>query len=94
MSIRHIEVTEAKPASAPIFAPASVSQSGKAAHDATVNQAELARQNAVAAAGSNQTTVRSAEVQFYKTVTASALANGVSPSAAMQALRELGQTGI
>ena len=52
-------------------------QSGNFVHDNNCTVAEMTRQVAVAAAGSNQSAVRAAEVTFYKTVKASALANGL-----------------
>jgi hypothetical protein len=65
---------------------------GVKAHDDTVAKAELVRQSV--APGSSQATYTSADVTFFRAVARSALANGVSPSAAMSALKALGQTGI
>jgi hypothetical protein len=65
--------------------------SGVKAHDDAIAKAEGIRQTAVV--GATQAAVMSADVTFYKAVVVSALANGVSPAAAMQALKELGQTG-
>ena len=70
----------------------SNSLTGVKAHDDTVAKAELVRQSV--AAGSTQATYIGADVVFYRAVAKSALANGVSPSAAMSALKSLGQTGI
>ena len=70
----------------------STSQSGIKAHDDVVNAAENVRQAAVTAA-SSQSAARTAEIVFHRACVKSALANGISPSAAMQALRELGVTG-
>jgi hypothetical protein len=66
---------------------------GVTAHDSTVNAAELVLQSAVAAANNNAVTIRNAEVTYYRAVVKSALANGVSPAASMQALKELGVSG-
>jgi hypothetical protein len=79
------------PAAAP--APKSPSTSGKKAHDDTVIAAEGVRQTAITPT-TPQATVNAAEIAFYRTVAKSALANGVSPSAAIRALQNLGQTGI
>lgn len=70
----------------------SNSLTGNKAHDDTVAKAEGVRQSV--AVGSSQATYISADVTFYRAVAKSALANGVSPSAAMSALKALGQTGI
>lgn len=70
----------------------STSNSGNKTHDDTVRAAEGSRQ-AAAVAGASQATVRSAEIVFYRSVLASALANGCSPSAAVRALQELGTGG-
>jgi hypothetical protein len=70
----------------------SVSQSSNLTHNLNVAQAEGKRQSAVAAA-SSQAAVISAEVTFHSTCRSSALANGVSPSSHIYALRSLGQTG-
>jgi hypothetical protein len=68
------------------------SLSGVKSHDDLVAKAEGVRQ-AAAVPGASQATLVSADVTFYKAVVNSALANGVSPAAAMQALKELGQSG-
>jgi hypothetical protein len=60
-------------------------------HDDQVAKAEGVRQSV--AAGSSQAAYISADVAFYRAVVNSALANGVSTAAAMQAFKELGQTG-
>jgi hypothetical protein len=70
----------------------SVGNSGVRAHDQAQNATEGVRQTAVAAA-SSQSAVKTAEITFHRAVVKSALANGVSPSASMQALHELGVTG-
>jgi hypothetical protein len=65
----------------------SVVRSGNTTHDKTCADAERKRQSAIA--GASQAAVRSAEVSYYQTCRASALANGVSPSQFNDALREL-----
>jgi hypothetical protein len=62
-------------------------------HKATVSTAESTRQVAVAAAGSNQASVNSAEITFYRACVASAKTNSVSASVYMDALRALGTGG-
>jgi hypothetical protein len=66
---------------------------GIKAHDDVVNAAEAARQSLITPT-TPQATVISADVAFYRSVVRSALKNGVSPSAAMQALKGLGVTGL
>jgi hypothetical protein len=66
----------------------SVVKSGNANHDKNCADAERKRQSAVVA-GASQSSIRSAEVAFYQTCRASAIANGVSPSQFNDALREL-----
>jgi hypothetical protein len=68
--------------------------SGNAAHDSTVNTAENTLQAAVVAAAGSQSAIRTAEITFHRAVVKSALANNVSPSAAMSCLRELGVSGL
>jgi hypothetical protein len=70
----------------------SNSLTGNKVHDDTVAKAEGVRQSV--AVGSSQATYISADVVFYRAVVKSALANGLSPSAAMSALREKGVTGL
>jgi hypothetical protein len=65
---------------------------GIKAHDDAVLRAENARQAATAIA-STQAAVISADVTYHRAVVKSALANGVSPSASMLALKGLGVTG-
>ena len=60
-------------------------------HNANVAAAEGIRQTGVAAAAGNVATIRSVEVTFHTTCRSSALANGVSPSVHIYALRSLGQ---
>jgi hypothetical protein len=69
-----------------------ISTSG--AHNLAVQAAEGVRQVAVAAAAGNRATINSAETTFYRTVVRSALSTGISPAGAMQALRELGVSGL
>ena len=61
-------------------------------HDDAILKAEGIRQAATAAA-STQAAVISVDIQFHRAAVKSALANGVSPAASMQALKELGVTG-
>jgi hypothetical protein len=63
-------------------------------HKGNVSAAESTRQVAVAAAGTSQSAVNTAEIAFYRTCVASAKANGVgSTSVYMDALRWLGTGG-
>jgi hypothetical protein len=68
--------------------------SGNKAHDAAVMSAELARQNAVAAAvaagGNPQPAINSAAIAFHKAVIKSGLANGVGVEPSMTVLHALG----
>jgi hypothetical protein len=61
-------------------------------HDDGVLRAENTRQVSTAAA-TTQAAVISADVVFHRAVVKSALANGVSPAASMQALKHLGVSG-
>jgi hypothetical protein len=70
-----------------------MSNTGVKVHDDAVLRAENTRQTAVAAA-STQAAVITAEISCHRAIVKSALANGVSTSASMSALRELGQTGL
>jgi hypothetical protein len=72
----------------------SVPNSSNLAHNTAQYAAELARQNAVAAAAGSQAALRSAAITYHTAVAKSAIANGISPQVNLQALRELGQTGI
>jgi hypothetical protein len=63
----------------------------KAVRDA-VNSAEGTRQAAVAAA-STQAAINTAEIAFYRTCRTTAIANGVSPTVYIDALRALGTGG-
>jgi hypothetical protein len=69
----------------------SISKSGNSSHDNAVNAAEGVRQ--VACAGASQSAAATAEVTFYRSAKASALANGVSPTVFIDALRALGTGG-
>jgi hypothetical protein len=72
----------------------SISQSENHTHNVNVAAAEGVRQVAVAAAAGNVASIRSAEVTFHQACKASALANGVSPSVHIWALRSLGTGGV
>jgi hypothetical protein len=61
-------------------------------HKGNVSAAESTRQVAVAAA-STQASVTSAEISFYRTCRTSALANNVSPTVYIDALKSLGTGG-
>jgi hypothetical protein len=63
-------------------------------HNLAVQAAEGVRQVAVATAAGNRSAINSAEVTFYRTIVRSGIANNVGVSGAMQALRELGVTGL
>jgi hypothetical protein len=71
----------------------SVGNSGVRAHDQVQNAAEAVRQSAITPTTA-QSAVNTATIVFHRACVKSALANGVSPSASMQALKELGVTGI
>jgi hypothetical protein len=61
------------------------------AYDSAVLAAELTRSNAIV--GASQAAVNTATIVYYRALVKAALANGVSPSSAMQALKELGVSG-
>jgi hypothetical protein len=61
------------------------------AYDSAVLAAELIRSNAII--GASQAAVNTATIVYMRSLVKAALANGVSPAAAMSALKELGQTG-
>jgi hypothetical protein len=69
----------------------STGNSGNKTHDATVNAAEVTRQNAVVPTASRATVI-SAETTFYRTAAKSALANSCGVAQFLTALRELGQS--
>jgi len=71
----------------------SVTNSGNRVHDQNCNAAEMTRQVSVAAAGNSQTSVRNAEIVYYRACRASAIANGLSPAQFIAALQELGTGG-
>lgn len=68
-------------------------KSGNTTHDTNVAAAELTRQVAVKAA-STQAAVNTAEIAFYRTCLASAIANNCQTSEFLLALRQLGVTGL
>lgn len=68
-------------------------QTGNKNHDDAIAKVESARQIAVAAAAPAQSTVKTADIAFYRAGLASAIANSVNPSAFGQALRDLGTGG-
>lgn len=70
----------------------SAGNSSVKAHDDTQNKAEGIRQGA-AAPNATRATIVTAEVLFHRAVVKSALANNVSASSSMMALKELGVTG-
>jgi hypothetical protein len=67
-------------------------QSSNFVHNQTCNASEGVRQVAVAAAGSNQSAVRAADIAHYRNVKASCIANNnySGIASATYALRELG----
>jgi hypothetical protein len=71
----------------------SVIASENSTHRATVLAAELTRQNALQAAGATTASIKAAEIAFYRTCRASAIANGLSPHQFIMALDELGVGG-
>jgi hypothetical protein len=72
----------------------SIVKSGNFSHDSACAVAEGSRQVSVAAAGSSQSAVRTAEIAFHRAVIASAKANGMPiPTTSIFALRELGTGG-
>ena len=70
----------------------STSNSGNQTHDNAVRAAEGTRQTATA--GASQAAVNTAEIAFYRSVRASALANGCGVETSVNALRALGTGGI
>ena len=69
----------------------SIPYSNNRTHDGTLYAAELARQNAVAAA-TTQAALRTADINYHRAALASCLAQGIGPGVNMQALKELGVT--
>jgi hypothetical protein len=70
----------------------SVIKTGNKTHDDTCLAAEAARQ--VAVAGANRAAVIAAEISFYRTCLASALANGCGVEPSIRALQALGIGGV
>jgi hypothetical protein len=66
------------------------SRTGKATHDAAVDAAESTRQSTARASGRTRSTVRNAEIAYYRACLASAKANGVEQGVFIGALWELG----
>jgi hypothetical protein len=71
-----------------------ISVSGNAAHDATVNAAEAARQVAYAAAGHSMAAIKTADLVFHRAAKASAIAHGIQPGIWIEALMELTGSGV
>jgi hypothetical protein len=71
----------------------SITKTGVKVHDDACNTAEMNRQVAVAAAGT-QAAVTAAELIYYRACKTSALANGVSPVPFITALHDLGTGGV
>ena len=95
---KHDAAPAAKPAAAapPVAAVQSspgVGYSGNGSHDANVVSATLTKQTTEAAA-TTQAQLTAAAITFHRSIARSALANGVSPSVSMQALKSLGVTGL
>jgi hypothetical protein len=72
----------------------SISQSENHTHNVNVALAEGAQQVSIIAAAGNVASIRQANVVFHQTCKASALANGVSPSVHIWALKSLGTGGV
>lgn len=68
----------------------SVIQSENRQHNTTVNASEMARSIAVAAAGSNQSAARTADINFHRIVLKSAIQNNCDVASAMSALLAMG----
>jgi hypothetical protein len=79
-------------ADAPAPAPTAPGKSGNVTHDSNVLAAENTRQNAVAAA-TTQSAAKTADIAFYRTAKASALANGIGVAQFTFALQQLGTGG-
>jgi hypothetical protein len=69
-----------------------MSYSENSAHRAALLAAEQTRQAAITP-GASQATVKAADIAYYRSALASAIANGVSPIQFTTALRELGTGG-
>ena len=70
----------------------STSNTGNKTHDDTVRVAEGTRQSATT--GASQAASATAEITFYRTCLASALANNCSPVPFIRALQTLGTGGV
>jgi hypothetical protein len=66
---------------------------GNKTHDAAMQTAEATRQLAQVP-GASQATLKAADVQYFRSARASAIANGIQPGFAIAALQELGTGGI
>jgi hypothetical protein len=62
-------------------------------HLANLRAAELTRQIAYAAAGGSQSAITAADIAFYRSARASAIANNCGVAQFVDALRELGTGG-
>jgi hypothetical protein len=71
----------------------SVIHSENATHRSNLASYEATRQVAVAAAAGNASAIKTAEVSYFRSARASAIANACSPSQFTDALRELGTGG-
>ena len=69
----------------------STSNTGNTTHDNNINKAEGSRQSGIST--TSQTVTTSAEIVFYRSALASALANNCSPSCFVRALQQLGTGG-
>ena len=70
----------------------AATKTGNATHDAATQVAEVTRQAAVAAA-TTQAQAKTADISFYRTCLASALANNCGATQFIRALQELGTGG-
>jgi hypothetical protein len=70
-----------------------VAYSGNSSHDANAVSAVLTLQTSNAGVTSQQQLNQNATA-FHRSIARSAIANGVSPSVSMQALKSLGVTGL
>ena len=69
---------------------AAMAQSTMSLHLDAVRAAQGDRQNAMAVPGLTQAAAKAADIAYFQAVVASAMANSISPSAALDALRSLG----
>ena len=72
----------------------SITKGENRVHNDACNLSEGTRQSAVAAAIGNQATIKAAEIIFYRSCLASALANNCQPGAFIRALQDLGTGGV